>query len=200
MAFGPVLGAPSPLKKHVFGTSHATAKKGRGLPSFPRPPRGAARPPARQRRGPRASRAPHGATPPTPPPSAGARNSQPRAGPRAAPNPAGLAGAAAGGGGRRERPSARRGPDHFRAAASAPPTPPAPGHTLSSRARCRAAGPPSLPRGRGAGRLHHAPRRALRAAPGARMGSDSPNLHLPAAATSARSPQPRRPAPLWRQD
>jgi hypothetical protein len=40
---------------------------------------------------------------------------------------------------KRGRPSVRGGPDHFRAAASTPPTPPAPGHTLSPRALCSAA-------------------------------------------------------------
>lgn len=58
----------------------------------------------------------------------------------AAPNPAGLTGPAAEPR-KRGRPSARRGPDHFRAAASAPPTQPAPGHILSSQTRSDATGP-----------------------------------------------------------
>lgn len=58
----------------------------------------------------------------------------------AAPNPAGLTDPTAEPR-KRGRPSARRGPDHFRAAASAPPTQPAPGHTLSSQTRSEATGP-----------------------------------------------------------
>lgn len=51
-----------------------------------------------------------------------------------------------------------------------------------------------------AGRLHEVTLRFWRAAPETRMRSDSaPNLHLPAAATSSRSPQPLRLAPLCRQ-
>lgn len=73
-----------------------------------------------------------------------------------APRPAGLPRPAA------ERrklrcPSARRRPDHFRAAASVPPTPPAPGHTLSSRTPLRAARSQSPPRGWTTGKFHDAP-------------------------------------------
>lgn len=64
------------------------------------------------------------------------------------------------------------------------------------------AAPPgrSTLQGCGIGRLHDAPLWALQATPEARMQSDSTqNLHLPAAATSFCSPQPLRPAPLFRQ-
>lgn len=72
--------------------------------------------------------------------------------------PVGLAGPAAEGT-KRGRPSARRGSNYFRAAASNPPTPSTPGHTLSILSpRARTARPPSSPWGRGARRLQDASR------------------------------------------
>lgn len=95
----------------------------------------------------------------------------------AAPSPAGLAGYSAEWT-KQGRPSARRGPDHFRAAASAPPTIPVWGHTLLRPPRCTAR-PPSPPRGREA-RLHHdAPHQAWRETPEAWMGLDSSTYIFP---------------------
>lgn len=101
---------------------------------------------------------------------------------------------------KRGRPSARRGPDHFRAAASVPPTPPTPGHTLSSWTPSCAARPLSPPRDRGARRIHDAPHRARQAPPRNSDGVGFPHLHLPAAQTSSRSSWPLKPAPLCRQE
>lgn len=94
----------------------------------------------------------------------------------AAPSPAGLAGYSAERT-KQERPSARRGPDHFRAAASAPPTMPVRGHSFETPALHRQAAVPTA--GREA-RLHHdAPRQAWRETPEAWMGLDSSTYIFP---------------------
>lgn len=96
----------------------------------------------------------------------------------------------------RDHPSVGDRLDHFRAAASTPPTPPELNHTLFGLR----SSPAGLCRTEERTRLHDAPRQAWQKVPGGRMQPDSyPDLHLPQAVTSSRSSQTWTPAQLCRQ-